>query len=51
MGCGEQGWLAASSHCRFCNPTCVAAAGHTPSGAIARREDGRLSTPYGATFL
>ncbi len=33
MGCGGQGRLDASSHCRFCNPTCVAAAGHTPSGA------------------
>src|SRR5208282_5497270 len=40
MGCGKQGSLAASSRRRSCNPTRVEAAGHTPSGAIARRKTG-----------
>jgi hypothetical protein len=33
MGCGKQVWIDARSHRWSCNPTCVEAAGHTPSGA------------------
>jgi hypothetical protein len=33
MGCRKQVSIDAGSQWRSCNPTCVEAAGHTPSGA------------------